>query len=1835
MRQEQSRRKTPAARILSLALALCMIAAFVPAVTLTAGAADDYNSTEYVISSNLVFDGSYSAVSGTPAGSSATDISNWYSDEDGTAWTQQYSTTGEDDDWTDPSGDQVRLGAVGHYSFYSALDGVETDRNVIKFQTFQYNWTNAYGKITMGDGYGVDNDILVFEWTDYDNQTTSTTYWNTTDTVDYAGVTLYDTEGTAVANVFLDINGSTFGLNDVADKEYSTFTTGTVYRISIVNDTDSATVYYEANTGSGFTTLQTDTLTAPAKGLGSFVCSRGYYNFAWNVFALGDLRIYAADFATDSTEGSVQIALDAIDNVPVRADETTGSFTLDTTVTDSFGGEFNVSWTSDSSVIKIDEGTAEVTPTDEVTYVTLTPTVQFDEDTTVTGATHTVVVFPASRAGDEYSDGSATYDIGDENLIETAGTAASFEDSEGNFSLDGWTTASGYKLSASDVTGNNYFFRVDEDLVWSSGEGWTAELSLAMKTAIPDGKYALGTRWGDGSTGLCTLHTFWEAKANTTYYFSFYTKDTDYASGAVIQAYLSSDNTCGAASYYYDNTYNSVTPTTEWKKYEYVFTTGDEAGYIAFYAYNLGGNGYQLDYCFDDFELYEATQKEEYLLSVNDVTAAVISGTEPVLPNTVTGEGSEGNTLTEAVTWDAFTENQFVNKTDEATEVDVSGTTASGFTATAKVTVYPLTYTLDDITCTSGSAYEELMQAAEGELVIEFDYTPSSDYSVYNQWIYISKDQGVFSTGAIGFGTDDDTSGHFNTKNSGTYLGYVTAGTTYHMLVETTVSEQTYTLTMASDGDNIWSNTDSYRASSTSLNTIVVSTNGRSSSFTLSNIKVYDPNCEVETYDVKYVDENDVEIDSELLKASDAETTYTDTLDNMKAYNDEITAPYVDIPTIEDYIFTSKSVSGTTITLAYTAVSTVDANSAFDNYFADVTDETTFVSLNMLGAHDAFTAGMDSDNIKYDAAGVAIGDSGSLSAAYWKAESTTVNASKTQTKSALELLESGVRYFDIRLSRSTGEQSGTYTFITDHTVTAPGTNGVFYTTHGILSDEFRPIAYTIGQWLKAHPGEVVVLDFQEVYDATISDGNATYDTYAAINDILEEAGINDFATYDYNTSIKTVTYGGLTDSGNQAGVVMFARQIGYKAGTFYARARAGIYDNKDTDGTGWEMGKLYSYYDDDNKPSEYKTSYIQTQVDALINYNDVDDPTGDHAAYHYARVMQAQSTGSSNLLTQAKSDHESLYTDLTSGDHADWLSALPIVMIDGVGADEYTSQIATLLQGCNVAQDVTVSYVVGNTTVATTTKSLMVGTIFVDETQYLIMKGSDGDNYYVTNAYTLKPYTCTTGEGKTASYDGSTVLYDITYVPSNKALSIPVTAVGDIFTVRPSSGSDTDANLYYSGEFNAYCWNDWLADDTKSRDRIGFATLTVPDLNSGVSNYKVTGTVSTNQWNTDYTVGMYIYAISEETFNSLDITTNESILTALEKAEVAYAWEVEDNQGLIDSSSIYLDSDVIEEVAGDSGKVVLIGISSRGLFGYGSDMEIEPETKDLGVTLVDGAQIRIGGGVDVEGKVGEDSGLRFIAVIEDTVETIAGYAKEEGVEGTFGIAIWDGGHDTSVKDGWEDENPAAKVDVTKYQDDEVGTIFTVAITNIRSDNYNQIYVAVPYVKITANGVDTYYYDFDEAVARTPYQVASGILLNSEAQSITGSDGTTYVYSTEAEAALIEVLNAYANMTGARLTLTRDTEQGTYTFAIAEYANSEDSAGAEAFFTMEVSEGSIADGYTITLTPIGDSAEFLDYADDYYRVNNAHDAFEDTVGASATVEEGKLIITVKGTGTATE
>ncbi|MCD8048055.1 MAG: hypothetical protein LUG52_00340, partial [Clostridia bacterium] len=38
MRQEQSRRKTPAARILSLALALCMIAAFVPAFTLTAGA---------------------------------------------------------------------------------------------------------------------------------------------------------------------------------------------------------------------------------------------------------------------------------------------------------------------------------------------------------------------------------------------------------------------------------------------------------------------------------------------------------------------------------------------------------------------------------------------------------------------------------------------------------------------------------------------------------------------------------------------------------------------------------------------------------------------------------------------------------------------------------------------------------------------------------------------------------------------------------------------------------------------------------------------------------------------------------------------------------------------------------------------------------------------------------------------------------------------------------------------------------------------------------------------------------------------------------------------------------------------------------------------------------------------------------------------------------------------------------------------------------------------------------------------------------------------------------------------------------------------------------------------------------------------------------------------------------------------------------------------------------------------------------------------------------------------------------------------------------------------
>lgn len=233
----------------------------------------------------------------------------------------------------------------------------------------------------------------------------------------------------------------------------------------------------------------------------------------------------------------------------------------------------------------------------------------------------------------------------------------------------------------------------------------------------------------------------------------------------------------------------------------------------------------------------------------------------------------------------------------------------------------------------------------------------------------------------------------------------------------------------------------------------------------------------------------------------------------------------------------------------------------------------------------------------------------------------------------------------------------------------------------------------------------------------------------------------------------------------------------------------------------------------------------------------------------------------------------------------------------------------------------------------------------------------------------------------------------------------------------------------------------------------------------------------------------------------------------------------------------------------------------------------------FGIALKDGAQVRLG-----EGALGEDnkidatksSGIRFIGEVTSAEDSYYAVAED------FGIAVAaDGSFDGET--GKTFEEVCVTIPATNMQNE---TVFTAAIVNLNSKNYNRAFIAKPYVVI--NGVtyfDTIAYESTSAVARSIYQVASGLLTTEGELDENTSEG------------VLNILNAYVNMTGARLTF--DETAGV---AAAEYAN-----GAPAFFTATRAEGETGNTYTITLKANG-KAKFFDYWNEFYRVNNSHTDF---------------------------
>ncbi len=214
-------------------------------------------------------------------------------------------------------------------------------------------------------------------------------------------------------------------------------------------------------------------------------------------------------------------------------------------------------------------------------------------------------------------------------------------------------------------------------------------------------------------------------------------------------------------------------------------------------------------------------------------------------------------------------------------------------------------------------------------------------------------------------------------------------------------------------------------------------------------------------------------------------------------------------------------------------------------------------------------------------------------------------------------------------------------------------------------------------------------------------------------------------------------------------------------------------------------------------------------------------------------------------------------------------------------------------------------------------------------------------------------------------------------------------------------------------------------------------------------------------------------------------------------------------------------------------------------------LTVGAETENIGVKLYDGAQVRLGTNSVSDGKISSaDSGIRFIAEV-DRCDTLA---AQDGAE--IGIAVSIEGSDNWVH-----------IKAESYQQSD--SIFSAAIVNIEEENFNRVFEAKPYVKL--DGV----YHYGASVKRSPYQVASGLLKN--------GSGSAYLF---------DVLNAYVNQTGIRLSFADTCSSDAFSPA---------QTTGEPFFTVESVEYFLGK-YRVTLKSTG-GAVIHNYWQEKIRVNN--------------------------------
>ena len=585
-------------RILSLAVVLAMVMAVVPMFGLTAGAAAPENDSQYYIDNAVyTFNGivpKEGFSNGVPFGSDTLASTEW------NGWT------------TNANGDAFRL--------FSYNDGDSQNLFIAPDANNNDDTPNRYTRgevpfvLTASDAVKnstKDKDYIVVEWdmsmggendfayADIDGNIFDTFrfFTNSTNGLSYQ----YGSKGwvgNGIDNIFSG-EAVNYEYEDNTEVGDGTAQSRALYRMVYVNGDDGYTASYYYQDGEDFKWIGTKTFAGDSfNGFGSM--QLGYMTGNARIH---DFKIYAGTLEASPVNSKIRNAMNGLAVANSAKSGTTLS--LPNAVSAAELNISSVTWESDKSDV-IDPKTGLVT-TDKVDKVALTPTAHLTEGGEVKGVARTITVFPATRNSDykiyfndDKSERAGYYKLSGNNKISNG----SFE-KDGAFSLDGWVNTSGEALQAPGA-GVDHWIDVTSTSAYNGSRG-----SLTGKFDIPDGNHALGSRWNDGLTSLCTINTSWNVEAGKSYYLSFYAKSDARAKGEKgIYAYYSASNTGKTAPS--GEQAHRVTTTTEWQKYEYIFKA-DEDGVIGILAYNLGPTNdsrIAVRNYFDDFELYEATKVE-------------------------------------------------------------------------------------------------------------------------------------------------------------------------------------------------------------------------------------------------------------------------------------------------------------------------------------------------------------------------------------------------------------------------------------------------------------------------------------------------------------------------------------------------------------------------------------------------------------------------------------------------------------------------------------------------------------------------------------------------------------------------------------------------------------------------------------------------------------------------------------------------------------------------------------------------------------------------------------------------------------------------------------------------------------------------------------------------------------------------------------------------------------------------------------------------------------------------------------------------------------------------